>query len=67
VPVLSNPAVQAIAKAHGKSPAQVALRWVLQRNATFVTAGANVDYLREDLEVFDFALTGEDMAQLDAV
>jgi diketogulonate reductase-like aldo/keto reductase len=55
---------QRIAVAHNRSAAQVALRWVLQRQAIFVTAGTNEEYLLEDLDVFDFELTVDEMTTL---
>jgi 2,5-diketo-D-gluconate reductase A len=55
---------QRIAVAHNRSAAQVALRWVLQRQAIFVTAGTNEEYLLEDLDVFDFQLTDDEMTTL---
>ena len=42
------PAVIAIGKAHGKSAAQVALRWLVQQNISAVTAAHNPDYIAED-------------------
>ena len=59
--------VLAIAQRHGKSAAQVALRWVVQRDVPFVTAGTNETYMREDLHVFDFALDGYEMSLLSAM
>jgi diketogulonate reductase-like aldo/keto reductase len=56
---------KAIAAAHNKSAAQVALRWVLQREAIFVTAGTEQAYLQEDLDVFDFELSDAEMHTLD--
>ncbi len=44
----------------------MALRWVLQRDAIFVTAGTEQEYLEEDLDVFDFELTDDEMHTLDA-
>eukprot|EP00038_Savillea_parva_P010177 m.188432 g.188432 ORF g.188432 m.188432 type:complete len:340 (+) comp17413_c0_seq1:35-1054(+) len=54
----------AIGRAHNKSAAQVGLRWVLQNNHSLAVAASNPDYLREDLDVFDWDLTPEDMEQL---
>ena len=67
VDVLSDPAVRAVARTRGKSAAQVALRWLVQQNITFVTAGTNPDYLRDDLDVFDFDLSKEELQTLAAI
>lgn len=47
----------AIGKTHGKSSAQVALRWIYQRNATICTESTNAQYLQEDVGIFGFSLT----------
>ena len=67
IPVLSNPTVKAVAAAHNKSTAQVALRWVTQQEVTAVTASDNVEHLKGDLDIFDFTLTDDEMAELSAL
>jgi 2,5-diketo-D-gluconate reductase A len=63
--IWKNPTVQAIAKAHGGiSPAQVALRFLVQQNITVVTAAMNPAYQREDMDVFSFSLTEAEMVEL---
>ena len=48
-----------------KSYAQVALRWIIQKGASFTTQSKNIDHFIEDLNVFDFVLSDQDMALLD--
>ena len=55
-----------IGASHGKSAAQVALRWIVQRNATFTTSASTAAYFAEDVSIFDFVLTDAEMATLDA-
>jgi len=55
-----------IGKAHGKSGAQVALKWVIQKGVPLVTKASNPAYLAEDIDLFDFDLTAAEMALLDA-
>lgn len=55
---------QRIGAKYGKSAVQVALKWVLQRNATLVTQSTKLSHLRSDVDIFDFALSEDDMAQL---
>jgi 2,5-diketo-D-gluconate reductase A len=64
VDVLGNPTVKAIGVAHGKSPAQVALRWVTQQGVVAVTASTNPSHLAGDLDIFDFNLTHDEMTRL---
>eukprot|EP00041_Stephanoeca_diplocostata_P008766 m.130316 g.130316 ORF g.130316 m.130316 type:complete len:333 (-) comp17466_c0_seq22:137-1135(-) len=54
----------AIGRAHGVSPAQVGLRWVLQNNVSLVVAADNQTYLREDQAIFNWSLTDAEMDEL---
>jgi len=62
----NDPDLVAIGKNYNKSWAQVALRWIVQHNATFTTSCSELDYFQEDVSIFDFALTAAEMARLDA-
>ena len=64
--VLQDPTVLQIAKAHAKSAAQVALRYILQKNVTVATQSTDAAHLKQDLDLFDWALTADEMKQLDA-
>jgi len=61
---LRDPRCLAIAVAHHRSPAQVALRWILQRGVAIATQSRSEAHLAADLDLFDFALTDEEMEQL---
>lgn len=53
---------------HGnKTFAQVALRWILQTGAAFTTQSENKDHFKQDLDIFDFELTPEEMETLNAL
>jgi len=65
--VLSDPTVKAVAKAHNRSAAQVALRWVLQRDVVAVTSSDKLSHISSDLAALEFALTDEEMEQLGKV
>lgn len=65
--MLSDANIKRIAQAHGKSPAQVILRWHLQRGVVPVPGSASPQHLRDNLDVFDFALTEADMQQIAAL
>jgi hypothetical protein len=54
-----------IGATHKKSAAQVALRWILQHNATINTQSQSLQYLQQDADIFDFTLSQQEMQQLD--
>lgn len=60
----SNELCKSIGAKHGKTAAQAALRWIIQSGATFTTSSTNPAHLQEDLDVFDWALTDEEMTVL---
>lgn len=65
--IFSNAVVNSIARSHGKSVAQIALRWLVQRGIMPVTAGEDPEHLREDVDVFTFNLSADEMARLTAI
>lgn len=58
------PAVQAAARAHGKTPAQVALRFLIQQGIAVIPKSVRPERIRENFDVFDFSLTEAEMAAL---
>lgn len=56
---------QQIGNKYGKSGAQVALRWIVQTGASFTTQSSKKEHFAEDLDIFDFTLSPEDMTTLD--
>lgn len=65
--VMEDPALLAIAEAHGRTPAQVMLRWHVQQGRNAIPKSTNPGRIRENFAVFDFALTDEQIAALDAL
>ena len=65
--VLADPAIGAIAARHGKTPAQAMLRWQLQHGRSAIPKSTNPGRITENFAVFDFELSAEDMAALDAL
>ena len=61
---LADPVLAAIAKAHGRSPAQVVLRWQLQAGLVAIPKTATPARIAENIAVFDFALSAEEMARI---
>src|SRR4051812_26253779 len=62
--VLSEPAIQAIAKVHGRTPAQIVLRWHLQQGVAAIPKSGNAGRIAENLAVFDFELAADEMARI---
>ena len=48
----------------GGSPAQVILRWHIQEGFSVIPGASNPDYIRENIKIFDFELTDEEMKQM---
>lgn len=65
--VLSREETRAIAEQVGKTPAQVLLRWGIQRGTSLVPKTSRVDRMKENLDVFDFELSDEQMQTLSAL
>jgi 2,5-diketo-D-gluconate reductase B len=66
--VLDEPVICAIADDHGKTPAQVALRWLVQQPHVAAIPKSNREArVSENLDIFDFELTGEEMISLDTL
>ena len=53
-----------IGKRNGKSAAQVGLRWIIQSGAAFSTQTKKKEHFEEDLNVFDFVLSDDEMAKI---
>ncbi|WP_214778919.1 aldo/keto reductase [Exiguobacterium sp. s22] len=64
---LEDETIVKIANAHGKSPAQVILRWHLQNGVAVIPKSVTPSRIKENIQVFDFTLTNEEMAAIDAL
>jgi len=62
--VLADPVVQACASEHGRTPAQVILRWHIQLGNITIPKASSETRLRENLDIFGFELSSRDMAAL---
>ncbi|MBQ4258272.1 MAG: aldo/keto reductase, partial [Clostridia bacterium] len=65
--VLGNPTIVAIAEKLGKTPAQVVIRWNLQRQCIMLPKSVHQERIISNLDVYDFELSSEDMAQIAAL
>lgn len=59
--ILNNEAVKRIAASHGKTAAQVIIRWHIQAGYIVIPGSKNPEHIRENINVFDFALTDDEM------
>lgn len=64
---LSNETVARVASRVGRTPAQVLLRWCLQRELVVLTKSTHRERIEENGKIFDFTLSDQDMAELDAL
>ena len=65
--LFTNPVLTQIGAKYGKTAAQVILRWHIQRGIAVIPKSTHVERMRENLDVFDFTLTPEDMAAVAAL
>jgi 2,5-diketo-D-gluconate reductase A len=65
--IFSDPTLSEIGAAHGKSVAQVVLRWLIQRDVVVIPKSVRPERMRENIDVFDFELTDHEMARIAAM
>lgn len=65
--LLNDPILTEIAIRHGKSVAQVILRWDLQRGVVVIPGSSNPDHMKENISIFDFELTEDEMTAIAAL
>ena len=63
--VMEDPVVQRLAPMKQKSPSQVALKWVLQKGAVFAVQSTAKEHLEQDIDLWSWELSVEDMRILD--
>jgi diketogulonate reductase-like aldo/keto reductase len=64
---LQDPVIGEIAKAHGRTPAQVMLRWGVQQGRSVIPKSTKPERITENIDVFDFELTDDQLAAIDAL
>ena len=60
--LFTDPTLSGIAAAHGRSVAQVVLRWLIQRGVVAIPKSVRPERMAENIDIFDFQLTHEEMA-----
>jgi diketogulonate reductase-like aldo/keto reductase len=64
---LDDRRIVAVARKHGRTPAQVVLRWAVQHGTVVIPKSRNRERIRSNAQIFDFTLDADDMAALDAL
>lgn len=64
---LDDATITDLAAMYGKTPAQIMLRWCLQLGAIPLPKANNIEHLKENLDIFDFELSADDMATLNGL
>jgi len=64
--LITGELVTSIGKNHDKSGVQVALRWIYQHDVILTTKSGNPKHLLQDMDIFSWSLTDDEMEQLDA-
>ena len=62
--IFTHPVLTAIGRKYGKSAAQVALRWNVQRGVTVIPKSVHKERMEQNINIWDFTLSGEDMAEI---
>jgi 2,5-diketo-D-gluconate reductase A len=65
--LFTDPTLTEIGSSHGKSVAQVVLRWLIQRRVVVVQKSVRPERMRENIEVFDFELTDDELTRIGAM
>ncbi len=62
--ILSNPTLKKIAEKYSKTPSQIALKFNVQRDIVVIPKTVNKDRMKENLDIFDFELTADEIKQI---
>ncbi len=65
--LLSEPVFVKLAEKHGKTPAQIVLRWHIQQGNIVFPKTTNPEHMEQNIDIFDFELTDDEMARIDAL
>lgn len=63
--IIENEIIVGIAKAHGKSSAQIVWRWLYQQGVSIIPKSRVLEHLKENINIFDFELSAEEMSMID--
>ena len=60
-----NPVLQELSQKYSKTPAQISLRWLIQHGIFIIPKSSSEEHLKENKDIFDFELSGDDMIKID--
>lgn len=67
VPLLQHPALIELGERYGKTPAQIVLRWDIQRNVIVIPKSSKKERIESNIDVFDFELSDDDMELIQSI
>ncbi|MDI6826070.1 MAG: aldo/keto reductase [Candidatus Aenigmarchaeota archaeon] len=65
--ILDDKTIKELADKYGKSPAQISLRWILQKGAITIPKASSEEHLKENMDVFDWKLSKRDVSKIDSI
>jgi len=65
--VLNNPVIKELAGKKGKTPAQISLKWSVQKGNVVIPKASSHGHLAENTDIFGFELTPEEMDKIDSI
>lgn len=65
--IVKSELLASIGQKYGKSAAQVALRWLIQRGIVAIPKSSHIERMEQNFDIFDFSLTNDDMAQIETM
>lgn len=65
--IFESPTLKEIASHHNKSVVQIVLRWMLQQDIIMIPKTWNSEYLKENISIFDFELSSDEMCRIDSM
>ena len=65
--IKNDETLREIGRSRGKTPAQICLRWLVQQNVCAIPRTSRIERLSENIDIFDFALTNDEMAEIFAL
>lgn len=63
--LLDDPVITSAAKKYGKTPAQICLRWALQKDTIVIPKASSEEHLKDNMDIFDWQISEEDMKEID--
>ena len=62
--IFSHPVLTAVGEKYGKSAAQIALKWNVQRNVVIIPKSTHIERMEQNMDIWDFELTADEMAEI---